>query len=230
MRFKSIFAIAALAALLLAPIAQASVQFSHPYDEASTTAFSSFYFAPGNGAHQSFADYYWDGSFSITDFHWWGLPEYNNSDIDGFVFQIYDQAAGAPLPGNLLYEQFVDGDANAAWVDYNDQYAYDVYSYWLDLTTPFTPATAGNYWFSVYAISDGDLGNWYWALGDGDPFQADWMYVNLTDWMHLDEVAGYDPGGFAFEITGDREVPEPTTLALFGIGLVGMAVRRLRRK
>ena len=38
-----------------------------------------------------------------------------------------------------------------------------------------------------------------------------------------------DAGQRSFEITGS-EVPEPTTLALFGIGLAGFAARKLRRK
>ncbi len=228
MKLRSVLLLAALLALVALPAAQASVQFSHPYDFESTNAFSSYYSDPNTGVHQSFADYYWDGSFSITDFHWWGTPWFDNADIDGFMFQIYDEAAGAPLPGNLLYEQFVAGDANAAPTG-DDVVGNPVYSYWMDLTAPFTPVAPGNLWFSVYAISDGDLDNWFWALGDGDPFQDDWIYEGMTNWYHLYEIDPGNPDGFAFEITGGDAVPEPTTLALFGIGLIGMAIRRFRR-
>ena len=91
----------AVVALLIVPVAQASVQFSHPYDENSTNAFSSFAY-PGEGpTHQSFADYYWDGSFTITDFHWWGVPDVPEVPVEGFWFQIYDQAVGSQLPGSI---------------------------------------------------------------------------------------------------------------------------------
>ena len=230
MKLRSVLLLAALLMLVAVPIAQATVQFSHPYDAASTNAFSSFYTDPNTGMHQSFADYYWDGSFSITDFHWWGAPRNDNADIEGFMFQIYDQGAGPSLPGSLLYQQYVAGDNNATWVDHNDQYGDDIYSYWMDLTSPFTPAVSGHYWFSVYAISDGDLNNWFWALGAGDPFQEDWVLESMTNWWNLSEWDPYVTGGFAYEITGEDTIPEPGTLVLFGIGLVGMAVRRFRRK
>ncbi|MFH2056791.1 MAG: PEP-CTERM sorting domain-containing protein [bacterium] len=229
MKFKLLVVLTALTMFFAVPMLQADVYYSHPYDWNSTNAFSSYYYDANSGGHQSFADYWWDGSFTMTDFHWWGTPWYENADIDGFVFQIYDQAAGAPLPGNLLYEQYVAGAAGATPTG-DDVVGNPVYSYWLDLTTPFTLAGPQYLWFSVYAISDGDLVNWFWAMGDGDPFQEDWVYEGMSNWKHLSEIDPAADDGFAFEITGGCEVPEPGTLALFGIGLVGMAVRRFRRK
>lgn len=224
MNFKAILVIAALSAILLVPAVQANVLFSHPYDPDSDNAFSSFYYPDGEGVHQSFADYYWDGGFTITDFHWWGIDW---GQMDGFVFQIYDQSPAGGLPGTLLYEEFVGGNANSTFVENNSQHGYDIYSYWFDLATPFTPAGSGYLWFSVYAVSDY---NWFWAQGGEDPFQYDWQYYDLSTWQHFYEQDPDNYDGLAFEITGRPTVPEPTTLALFGIGLAGLAARRLRRK
>lgn len=40
----------------------------------------------------------------------------------------------------------------------------------------------------------------------------------------------YDPGGTATDGSDWQQIPEPTTLALLGIGLAGVAARRSRRK
>lgn len=230
MRHRSAIALAILILLAAVPVLRAEVFYSHAYDENSTNAVPSFYYSLDDGLHQCFADYYWDGTYALTDFHWWGMPRAtsSNDDIAGFVFQIYDQAVGAALPGNKLYEQYVAGDANATVVDHNDNFGYDVCSYWLDLTTPFTLATTGNLWFSVYAVSNGNLDNWYWALGDDDPFEDDLFYAYLSSWEHIYDLDPNLTDGFAFELTGEQTIPEPTTLALLGLGLFGIALRRFR--
>lgn len=210
-----------LALLTSSAFAQSNVIFTNPYDWESTNAYSSFY--GSNFFNQSFTDYYTCEAVTITDFHWWGVPWYDNADIDGFNFQIYNSAAGAPLPGDLLYEEFISGDVGATFT--GDQTAgYDVYSYGFDLATPFVADASSHYWFSVVAYQGGNMANWFWALGNDFVFDPDWQhaYIGGDDfWVNPDE------SDFAFTITGDGTVvPEPTTLLLLGLGLAGVAWKR----
>jgi hypothetical protein len=197
------------------------VIFSRPYDNTNYPAYSSVY-AFDQLYHQCFTDFYYDGSFTMTDFHWWGMG-YDIPDINGFTFQIYSNAAGAPAPGALLYDEYFAGDANAQYFDTNPQYG-DVYKYGIDLTTPFTPLETGYYWFSVYAHTGSS--NWFWSLGSGYDFNRDWQNAEISGdpfWQNPAE------GDFAFEITGTNVIPEPGTLILLGLGLLGLAARRIKR-
>jgi len=198
------------------------VVYSRPYDNTSTNSYSSVY-ALGELYHQCFADFYYDGSFTMSDFHWWGAP-HDPFDISGFTFQIYSSAAGAAAPGALVYEEFFTGDANAQYFATNPNYGLDVYKYGIDLTTPFTPMETGYYWFSVYATTIET--NWFWALGSGVEFNQDWQHADIPSggyWQHPVE------GDFAYEITGTNVIPEPGTLILLGLGLMGLAARRFKK-
>jgi len=99
----------------------------------------------------------------------------------------------------------------------------------VDLSTPFTPTASGYLWFSVWAHVNYSS-QWYWALGNGDPYNGDMAFIASGEyWAPISNVVGDQ--GFAFELSDDGStVPEPTTLALFGFGLVGLAMRKRRRQ
>lgn len=239
MKLKTLILTIAVLTIMVTPCLQAgSTFFSNPYSENSEIAIHSRYSSNPHYENRwhNFADFYWGGDFEITDFHWWGVPIDTGAEYSNWLFQIYDQDPNGH-PGNLLYEESVFNNAHATFVDHNDQFgpndvgASDVYSYWFDLATPFAPSEAGTLWFSIYAVSDHD---WSWAMSDGDPYQQDWLLYQFDNGHYWTHVPGYREGdfdGFAFELSGDPStVPEPTTLALFGFGLIGMAMRRKRRK
>jgi hypothetical protein len=200
-----------------ASVLASPVVFSNPYDVNSTNAYSS-----ANGLHQSVADYDYDGSFSITDFHWWGIPY---GTVPGFRFEIWSDD-GTGLPGTNVYFENIIGDAGATAV--GDQVSgLDVYKYGFDLATPFS-GPGGKYWFSVVGLGQE---NWFWALSGSRQFNDDLQYVGTIGGTIV--LGNPYENDFAFEISsGSSVVPEPATMTLFGLGLLGsaLAARRSKKK
>ncbi len=202
-----------------------NIVYSNPYSSNSTNAWASAYVNDGELLFEQYcyADYYWDGSVDLTDFHWWGTPE-SGIQISGFTLEIWSNNGGSNMPDGLMYSEYFAGDAGATFVETNASYGYDIYKYGIDLSTPFSPGVADYYWFSIYAHTD--VHWWYWALGDGVQYNGDWGYVPPDIW---EQVGPYD-GDFAFELTGGDPIPEPATMILVGLGLLGMAARRKLKK
>jgi len=174
--------------------------------------------------HQSYTDYYSVAGTTFTDFHWWGAKNSGSAAVTGFDFEIWTNNGVTDQPDALVYSEFIAGNAGETFVESSANYPADVYSYSMDMAAAYTPAAAGNYWFSVVAHSDN---NWYWAQGADVDFLTDWQHQSPPggDWTH--PIENVD---FAFELTGNpAPVPEPGTLALFGFGLAAGATR-LRRK
>jgi len=78
------------------------------------------------------------------------------------------------------------------------------------------------------------------STASGERFAFDWAYLGLESGLSgisasgtitfLDEVIARQSGtGVSFKIGNVAEVPEPGTLALFGLGLLGMGVARRRK-
>lgn len=72
-------------------------------------------------------------------------------------------------------------------------------------------------------IVTGDNGVAFMNFNSGDGIVADIMKVKFKGSGALDNITGENPGG-------GNQVPEPASMALFGIGLVGMGLYRRRRK
>ncbi len=222
---KTIITFAFLVILLASGAANATVIFSNPYSSSSTNALSSFWYNSFGPYHQSFADYDWGGSGSITDFHWWGSYGGATNNLTGFTFEIWsnDESTGKPM--TKVYDQFLSGNAGETYFETNASIG-DIYQYSLNLDTPFTLG-AGKYWFSILAHNYGE--NWFWAQSSGVSGSPDWQHQSMQqDPSYWANVNG---GDLAFELSGPdgNVVPEPASLTLICLGLLaGELVIRFR--
>lgn len=82
--------------------------------------------------------------------------------------------------------------------------------------------------FTNYLVSGGQTYTWMFDIADGTVLDLnDWHVQVLLTCAPGEECA--DPGRVALSTTAGTQVPEPSSLALFGSGLIGVA-SLLRRK
>lgn len=195
----------------------------------------------------------------ITGFHWWGsyfedasqVPDSAIDRIVSFEISFHQDCPivdptcnnGGPYP----YSTPRDGTYFSAVVDVEEDFfgttagGEDVYEYWLDVTNLTGPGFLGGTWDEI-------AGTIYWvdfAWNSGqfgtDPAGDVWGWHQSFE-QNLDFAVTTAPGGssnphigpwnvlasdMAFEVL---TVPEPSILALFGIGLAGMGFARKRIK
>jgi hypothetical protein len=144
----------------------------------------------------------WWGSFSNDP---WQLTLYSNSDADPAL----------PDDGGSAIA-FVEPDLTYAWDD-------EIYYYRAVVDDPaWVLARGRSYWFSV--ASDRD--DWTWAFGTSRP-PLDGLQnepaVGSPDGLEWDALN--PPTNLAFGVWPEL-VPEPGSLSLLGLGLLGLAVSR----
>jgi PEP-CTERM motif len=225
---KFISVLCVLIIICSSQLAYGSIVYSNPYSSSSTNAYQSWHnTVTGTLRHQVFTDFYWDGTYSITDFHFWGTNVYNPTAVEKFTFQVYTND-DINMPGDLVYEEVIPGNGGATFVETNPNYGLDVYKYGFDLGAAFNPVNAGYYWFSVYGHNTDGL-EWYWAQGDGQVGNPDWQHFLMNHPVEDDIWRNTGENDFAFEISTDTIIPEPGTLALLSLGLIGLAFRRKKK-
>ena len=229
MQRSLIFTLVALAAMAVAASAS-PVIYSQAYDMDSFLGYNSTTrydgdFLVNSPLLQCFTDYNYDGSYSITDFHWWGF-DFHGVSPDAFRFEIWTDD-GFDNPLDRVFSQFSLGSSVLSEGTGDLFNGVEVLKYNLDLASVWSGA-AGKYWFSIVGYYDESSDDQYF-LGQTDDFYGspDWQYNFLSDTWQNTQFAD-----FAFEVTGEASaIPEPATMALFGLGLslLGGSLRRRKR-
>ncbi len=76
-----------------------------------------------------------------------------------------------------------------------------------------------------YALPTGNITLDFWARNADDPFNDPRLAIDNIRVMYADIPPELDGGGGVIP-----SIPEPSTVVLFGIGLVGLSVMRIRRR
>ncbi len=160
------------------------------------------------------------GMTTITDAHWWGAcPDINGCVAPDFTLRFYSDDNGTV--GTLIDTRSVgaanQGKTGNLLVDF-PEYAYSA------TFAPLILSANTPYWFGL-SENTGNAGvsggGWGWET-TGDPFGGSHM-----EWFNATQTWGSNVEDLAFNLTGTTTpVPEPVTMTLVGLGVLGFAARR----
>ena len=170
----------------------------------------------------------------------------SNSTVAGVALGLWARSGDAPLTvnwsiwnGNGPIEspagtELDSGTGNLTNVlDFINSDGYDIYT--SSFSLPSIDLSAGTCWLQVTGATSA-LGDWsvYWDQNNG-PSEALENFANVPPVDPCGRTLPAAPTcSETFEILGpngpSNSVPEPATLTLFGIGLVGVGLMRRRKK
>ncbi len=138
---------------------------------------------------------------------------------EAFRIRFYSVRIGDGLPDDILFEQSTNnGHRNATGATVQSVELFNEYSYYLDLTSPFTLSANTLYWLEIVQVGSADS-LFRWENGIATMSGHALLNPFIPDW----ELSS---GSFAFQLS---TVPEPTMLGILLLGLTGFKPRRKRR-
>jgi hypothetical protein len=165
-----------------------------------------------------------EGASVVSDIHWWGLylglTDFDNFADDDFTVSIFaDNGSGAPADTALFSVQ--PGDVNrTATGDIWYGSGAPIYTYSIDIA-PLALTPGVSYYLSIVNSTPNDNDWWSWVAAYSG---SAWQSVDEGPWV----LSGQNQAPL-FYLTDDVVIPEPATLSLLGLGVFGLACRRLRR-
>ncbi len=171
---------------------------------------------------------------SISGIEFWGIYLGTSpTSADNFTLVFYEDDGGLPDNDNIV-DIISLGDLTATVADAGGSvYGTDIYRYQVNLPTD-VQLDAGTYWVSVYNDTSADTVNaskfagWLWAI----PTEPRSTRPTKPSRARLGTRTRFPmttPSIWLAPV-GLTPVPEPTSLALFGLGIGGIVMRRRKKK
>lgn len=159
----------------------------------------------------------------VTDVHWSGGYNDNSNPSDDFTIRFF-QDTGSGVPTASPFAEFTQGDllnfSRVGPLGMNVD-GINIFSYSADLPSGVLLDSNTPYWLSIVNNTSGGAA-WGWQRSSG-PNSGAFRFADGNPWNSAIGTS------LAFDLTG-RVVPEPTSIALFGLSIAGLAAFGWRRR
>lgn len=187
-------------------------------------------------------DFLLNQAATIKNVTWWG-ELYIGMPIPGaddFTIRFFGDDGGKP--GDLLRD-FSIGNSASRTVDFVRPGPPDpitgfpsadvlTFKYSICFETGFLAQANTKYWLSIMNALTDDEWLWGHSMTPGVGFEIQRSFADpvLGPWQPFVDALGTPLGNAAFQLNDAEICPEPTSIAMFGVGALGLIVAARRRK